>query len=345
MPSTTPEPQAILAPLTSSAIFLTVTVRPDADLGAVRDAVGGVGDLVKNVGFRDAASWVSCVVGIGAGIWDQLTGAPRPKQLRAFLEIRGEVHTAVATPGDLLFHIRAATPGPCFELGRILADKLRGAADVVDETHGFRYFEQRDLLGFVDGTENPEDEDAADAALVGDEDPGFAGGSYVIVQKYLHDMSAWHALSVGEQERVIGRTKMEDVELDDDVKPANAHVALNDLPDADDGRAREILRSNMPFGELGKGEFGTYFIGYAGHVEDTELMLENMFLGFPPGNYDRILDFSTAVTGTLFYCPTVDFLEDQPASPSLTGDPAAIDPSPATPDGSLGIGDLGRSTS
>ncbi len=336
--------QAILHPLPAAALFLVLTVRQGGE-DTARDVLADVPALRRAVGFRVPDDRLEVVVGVGSDAWGRLFSGPRPTGLHPFVPLDGGRHSAPSTPGDLLFHIRAATPGPCFELGRVLTDKLRGAADVVDETHGFRYFEQRDLLGFVDGTENPEDEDAADAALVGDEDPGFAGGSYVIVQKYLHDMSAWHALSVGEQERVIGRTKLEDIEFDDDAKPANAHIVLNDLPDADDGRAREILRSNMPFGELGKGEFGTYFIGYAGHVEDTELMLENMFLGFPPGNYDRILDFSTAVTGTLFYCPTVDFLEDQPASPSLTGDPADADPSPATPDGSLGIGDLGRSTS
>ena len=299
--------QAILHPLPAAALFLVLTVRQGGE-DTARDVLADVPALRRAVGFRVPDDRLEVVVGVGSDAWGRLFSGPRPAGLHPFIPLDGGRHSAPSTPS-------------------------------------FTYFDDRDLLGFVDGTENPEDEDAADAALVGDEDPGFAGGSYVIVQKYLHDMSAWHALSVGEQERVIGRTKMEDVELDDDVKPANAHVALNDLPDADDGRAREILRSNMPFGELGKGEFGTYFIGYAGHVEDTELMLENMFLGFPPGNYDRILDFSTAVTGTLFYCPTVDFLEDQPASPSLTGDPAAIDPSPATPDGSLGIGDLGRSTS
>ncbi|HMR48663.1 MAG TPA: Dyp-type peroxidase [Arachnia sp.] len=337
-------PQAILHPLPAAALFLVLTVRPGGE-DTARDVLADIPALRRAVGFRVPDDRLEIVVGIGSDLWGRLFSGPRPAELHPFVALDGGRHSAPSTPGDLLFHIRAATPGPCFELGRVLTDKLRGAADIVDETHGFRYFEQRDLLGFVDGTENPEEDDAAAAALVGAEDPDFAGGSYVIVQKYLHDMSAWNALSVGEQERVIGRTKLEDIELDDDVKPANSHVALNDLPDADDGRAREILRSNMPFGELGTDEFGTYFIGYAGHPEDIELMLENMFIGFPPGNTDRILDFSRAVTGSMFYCPTVDFLEDQPPSPSLAGEPAVSDPSPALPDGSLGIGALGRNIS
>ena len=167
---------------------------------------------------------------------------------------------------------------------------------VVDETHGFRFFDNRDLLGFVDGTENPDGPLAVSATEIGDEDPDFAGGCYVHVQKYLHDMTAWESLSVTEQELVIGRTKLEDIEMDDDVKPANAHIALNVIED-DDGNELKIVRHNMPFGEIGKDEFGTYFIGYSRTADVTERMLRNMFIGDPPGNTDRILDFSTAVTG------------------------------------------------
>jgi putative iron-dependent peroxidase len=219
------------------------------------------------------------------------------------------------------------------------------------------YFDVRDLLGFVDGTENPVGPAAATAVLIGDEDPAFAGGSYVIVQKYLHDLEAWNALPVDAQERVIGRTKLENVELDDDVKPSNSHVALTTITDPD-GTERQILRDNMPFGNVGRGEFGTYFIGYARTPAVTEKMLENMFIGDPPGNHDRILDFSTPVTGTLFFVPTADFLEDLPpeategaaATETLGAGSAAAPAGTASgrpdspPDGSLGIGGLNRST-
>jgi putative iron-dependent peroxidase len=212
---------------------------------------------------------------------------------------------------------------------------------VVDEVHGFRYFDERDLLGFVDGTENPVGRAAGVAALTGDADPDFTGGSYVIVQKYLHDMDAWNALPVEEQEKVIGRTKLSDIEMPDDVKPANSHVALNTIEDPD-GTERQILRANMPFGEVGRGEFGTYYIAYAATPSVTEQMLVNMFIGNPPGNYDRILDFSTAVTGSLFFAPSADFLDDIPDAPGALPDPAGA----AAPgeSGSLGIGSLKRST-
>jgi putative iron-dependent peroxidase len=199
----------------------------------------------------------------------------------------------------------------CFELARQFMGRLRGWVDVVDETHGFKYFDERDLLGFVDGTENPVGDEAYAAATIGDEDPGFAGGSYVVVQKYLHDLTAWNAIPVEEQERVVGRTKLDDIELPDAVKPSDSHVALTTIV-GPDGEERQIVRDNMPFGRAGAGEFGTYFIGYAGVPDVIELMLRRMFLGDPPGNTDRILDFSTAISGSLFFVPPAALLEEPP---------------------------------
>jgi putative iron-dependent peroxidase len=223
--------------------------------------------------------------------------------------------------------------------------QLGEAVTPADEVHGFRYFDSRDLLGFVDGTENPTGQDAVDATIIGEEDPGFAGGSYVIVQKYLHDMAGWNALPTEAQERIIGRTKLSDIELDDTVKPSWAHSALTVIEE--NGREIKIVRDNMPFGQAGEGEFGTYFIGYSRSPRTIEQMLENMFIGRPPGNYDRILDFSRAVTGNLFFVPTVTFLEDVTSGVSATVQPAreppADEPSQPIrpmPDSSLGIGSL-----
>jgi putative iron-dependent peroxidase len=260
------------------------------------------------------------------------------------VELTGRRHRAPATPGDLLFHLRARREDLCFELARLIMERLDGAVTVVDEVHGFKYFDDRDLLGFVDGSENPEGPTAADAVLIGDEDPDFAGGSYVIVQKYLHDLRTWNALPSDEQERVIGRTKLANTELPDDVKPADSHVALNTIT-GEDGRERKIVRENMPFGTLGEGEFGTFFIGYARTPEVTEQMLRNMFLGDGRASHDRILDFSTAITGCLFHVPPAGFLDDLPAAPGEreegepAADPAAADER-AVAAGSLGIGSL-----
>ena len=270
---------------------------------------GDLTALLKAVGFRDLEGRLSCVMAFGSDAWDRLFGAPRPKDLHPFREIRGR-HHAVATPGDILFHIRAMRMDLCFELATQIMSRLGGAVSTVDEVHGFNYFDDRDLIGFVDGTENPVDQAAVDATIIGEEDAAFAGGSYVIVQKYLHDLERWNTLPIEQQEKIIGRTKLSNIELDDAVKPTSAHNALTTI--MEDGKQLEIVRDNMPFGEVGKGEFGTYFIGYARSPTRIEQMLVNMFVGRPPGNYDRLLDYIRAVTGTLFFVPSATFLEDVP---------------------------------
>jgi putative iron-dependent peroxidase len=349
-------PQAVLSPLTRAAIFLVATIDTGGE-SRVRDVLPEVAGLQRAVGFRAAEATLSCVTGIGSDAWDRLFAGPRPAELHPFRELDGPVHRAVATPGDLLFHIRAQQPDLCFALASQVMDALRGAVTVEDEVHGFKYFDVRDLLGFVDGTENPLGPEASDAVLIGAEDEAFTGGSYVIVQKYLHDLEAWNAQPVEAQEMVVGRTKLDNVELDDAVKPADSHVALTTIVDPD-GTERKILRDNMPFGEVGCGEFGTYFIGYARTPTVTEWMLERMFLGAPPARHDRILDFSTAHTGSLFFVPTAGFLDDLPGPPAVLAgasvdDEAPSDPAPAPPSDpdldldpdrpfpeSLGIGDM-----
>jgi putative iron-dependent peroxidase len=307
------QPQPVIAPLTRAAIFLVVTVNLGDDHRAtVRSFCEDFPALVRAVAFRDLEGYLSCVMGFGSDGWDQLFKSARPAGLHVFRELHAGSRHAVATPGDILFHIRAARMDLCFELATQFMARLSGAVSPVDEVHGFQYFDDRDLIGFVDGTENPTDQAAADATLIGDEDPGFAGGSYVIVQKYVHDMAAWNGLSTEAQERIIGRTKLSDIELDDAVKPTSAHNALTTIQE--NGKETKILRDNMPFGDAARGEFGTYFIGYARSPRPIEQMLENMFVGRPPGNYDRLLDFSRALTGSLFFVPSLDLLDSLVAS-------------------------------
>jgi putative iron-dependent peroxidase len=337
-------PQPVSAPLTRAAIFLVVTLNPGPDnRTAVRSFCADLAALIRAVDFRDLEAGLSCVMGVGSEAWDRLFGGPRPAELHPFREIRAGSRHAVSTAGDLLFHIRAKRMDLCFEMATQIMARLGDAVSAVDEVHGFRYFDDRDLLGFVDGTENPRGEAVIDAALIGEEDAAFAGGSYVIVQKYLHDLDGWNGLSTEAQERIIGRTKLSDIELDDSIKPTSAHNALTTI--SEDGREFQIVRDNMPFGQVGKREFGTYFIGYCRTPRVTEQMIENMFVGRPPGNYDQLLDFSRAVTGTLFFARSATFLEsvnddDPTAAMSAT---STVEPSLSTapvPDGSLGIGSL-----
>jgi porphyrinogen peroxidase len=340
------EPQAVVVPLTRAAIFLVLTINPgEASEIAVRGLCGDLASLLRAVGFRDLEGDLSCVMGFGSAAWDRLFGLPRPAELHPFREILAGSRHAVSTPGDVLLHIRAERHDLCFELATQIMNKLGDTVTLEDEVDGFRYFDERDLLGFVDGTENPTNIEAIDAALIGDEDPAFTGGSYVIVQKYLHDMSGWNALPTEVQERIIGRTKLADIELDDAVKPTSAHNALTTI--TENGQEVKILRENMAFGRAGQGEFGTYFIGYARSPRRTEQMLQNMFVGRPPGNYDRLLDFSRAVTGSLFFVPSLAFLDGVTPEGSPGATPPSVTPqSGASPsgrmprNGSLGIGSL-----
>jgi putative iron-dependent peroxidase len=338
--------QSVAAPLTRAAIFLVVSLNPGPEANeTVRSFCNGLSGLLRAVEFRDIEGGLSCVMGFGSEAWDRMFGTPRPKELHEFREFRAGERHAVATPGDLLFHIRAKRMDLCFELATQIMSRIGEAVSAEDEVHGFRYFDDRDLIGFVDGTENPRGQAAMDAVLIGEEDSAFAGGSYVIVQKYLHDLKGWNALPTEAQERIIGRKKLSDIELDDSVKPSSAHSALTVIEE--NGKEVKILRDNMPFGNAAQGEFGTYFIGYSRSPRTIEQMLENMFVGRPPGNYDRLLDFSRAVTGNLFFVPAATFLDDVAADQggvAESSEPSAvIEPSSAATgekDGSLGIGSL-----
>ncbi|HMN75836.1 MAG TPA: Dyp-type peroxidase [Burkholderiaceae bacterium] len=345
-----PESQPIVGSAGPLAMFIVLGLAAGDDASAtVRGWCGQVGALARSMRFRFPASDVRCVVGFGADAWDRLFGLPRPAQLQPFEAIRAGDRHAPSTPGDILIHLRADRADLVFDLAARLVAALGAAVFPIDEVHGFNSFDARSILGFVDGTENPQGDAADAAAFIGAEDAAFAGGSYVLVQKYLHRMDAWKALSIAEQEQVFGRTKIDDVEMDDAVKPSNSHIALNVITD-DAGEELKIVRANLPFGQPSRGEYGTYFIGYARDPAITLRMLSNMFVGDPPGNYDRLLDFSDAVTGTLFFVPSADLLEalaeraadadgHEAQAPGATASAAAA-PAPRRADGSLAIGAL-----
>lgn len=305
------DPQPVVQSAGMAAIFIVLSLADgDEAAGTARDALGEVPAMLRTLNLRLPGAALSCVIGIGHDAWPRLfPDHPRPKGLHPMKAFKGAKHTAPATPGDLLLHIRATRTDACFELAMRIREQLDDAVVPVDEVHGFRYLDARSMVGFVDGTENPQGQEAVEATLIGDEDPAYAGGSYVIVQKYIHDMAAWNALPVAEQEKVIGRTKYDDIEMDDEVKPTNSHIALNVIED-EDGNEQAILRANLPFGNPSRNEYGTFFIGYARSLEIIEQMLTNMFIGRPEGNYDRLLDYSRAVTGTAFFVPSASFLEE-----------------------------------
>jgi len=301
------KPQNVLDYHGNNAIFMVWNFKNDLD---VKDAFERICKLVINLNNsaenRFPDSGASCVMGIGYNAWHELhLPVPIPKELENFVPILGERHIAVSSNGDLHFHIRGNDSSVCYDMAHEVSNVLETVAICVEEIHGFRYWDGRSIIGFVDGTENPRGQERAFFGLVGDEDPAYKGGSYLFVQKYIHDLNAFEKLSTKEQEKVIGRYKSNDIEMPDDIKPSNSHIALANV-----GDEFKIIRDNMPFGNISANEMGTYFIAYASTFNTVKKMLNNMFIGSPKGNYDRLLDFSTPKTGTLFFVPTLDMLDD-----------------------------------
>jgi putative iron-dependent peroxidase len=308
------EPQNVTDYPNNNTIFTVWKFKENKEIKPVFERLCAlVANLNHSFVIRIPGGRVTCVMGIGYDAWMKLSlPSPLPKELKNFEPIVGAKHTAVATPGDLHFHLRGTDMAVCFDMLTAITDVLSPVADCLEEIHGFRYWDGRSILGFVDGTENPIGADRQYYAVVGDEDPEYKGGSYCFVQKYLHDMHGWTGLSTEDQEKVIGRYKMSDIEMPDDVKPDNSHSALASLDDGN-GNELKIVRDNMVFGNPSKGEIGTYFIAYASTFSTTHKMLERMFIGDPPGNYDRILDFSKAYTGSLFFAPSLEILDQYSA--------------------------------
>lgn len=302
-----PDSQNVTDYTNDNTIFMVWDFKDNLDVKAVFSKLCKLLiNLNNSANVRFPVSRASCVMGIGSDAWLRLElPAPLPKELVNFAPIAGSKHTAVSTSGDLHFHIRADNTSICYDMASAITDVLSPVALSTEEIHGFRYWDSRSILGFVDGTENPQGQDRELFSMVGDEDAAYKGGSYLFVQKYVHNLTSWKGLSTEQQEKVIGRYKTNDIEMPDDVKPANSHITLANV-----GDDLKIVRDNMPFGNMSTNEMGTYFIAYASTFTTVQKMLNNMFIGSPVGNYDRILDFSTAKTGSLFFVPTFNMIDD-----------------------------------
>lgn len=303
--------QSVVDNPNNNTIFMVWNFKENVEC---QDAFKALCTLVINLNHSNAVRFpddkATCVLGIGNEAWDRLSlPTPKPKELKTFEAIKGEKHTAVSTRGDLHLHLRAHNPSLCFDMALEITKVIKSVADCVVDVQGFRYWDGRTILGFVDGTENPQGEERNHFGVVGNEDPQYQGGSYLFVQKYIHNMMAWSELSIEAQEKVIGRSKQDDIEMPDDKKPSNSHIALTNIED-ENGEELKVIRQNMPYGNPANGEAGTYFIAYASTFSTIEKMLKHMFIGNPVGNYDRILDFSTTQTGTLFFAPSLEMLED-----------------------------------
>ena len=254
----TARPQSAIIPEPSRhALFLILRVHdPEKNGPAVAKILTEVPVLIETLGAtgRDAALVGS--VGFGSGFWNVISPHTRPAGLRPFTAIDAGGKTAPSTGGDVLLHIISKRQDLNFELAMQLCTRLGDRVAVMDEVHGFRYLDSRDLTGFIDGTENPEgDAERADVALIGDEDPDFAGGSYVFTQRYVHNLTKWASVSEQAQEAAVGRRKADSEELPDEIKPPAAHISRVVIEE--DGEELEIVRHSFPYGMVK--EHGLFF--------------------------------------------------------------------------------------
>jgi putative iron-dependent peroxidase len=300
------EPQAGILPEPSeSALFLILRVPDRARNGAVvARSASRIPALTAKLAKSAPRARLTSVVSLGPELWDVLSPAKRPKAFRPFRAIDVGGRRAPATGGDLLLHVLSRRPDLCFELALQVRKELGAAALPMDEVHGFRYLDSRDLTGFIDGTENPKGKERAPAALVGKEDPPFAGGSFAFTQRYVHDLTAWGGLPVPEQEKVIGRRKRDSRELSDRAKPPTAHISRTVIEEG--GEELEILRHSFPYGT--SSESGLFFIAYTRDLAIPEQMLSRMLGSSGDGLHDRLMEFSRAVSGANFFAPSLRML-------------------------------------
>ena len=242
------QPQSgILPDANTDATFITLMMdQREESCPAVRAAIAAVPDLTEALAEQYPDSGLVSVVGIGPDAWNRLYPDARPAGLGNFQGLEGAGGMAPSTPGDILLHLRSDREDVNFELARHVMARFGDTKTLVEEIHGFRYLDKRDFIGFVDGTENPSGEDRAEVALVGAEDAAFQGGSYISLQRYIHDLEAWERLSVADQEAVIARTKADNVEFETEKKPPTSHLARVSIKE--DGQSLEIMRHSMPSG-------------------------------------------------------------------------------------------------
>ncbi|ALV91472.1 MULTISPECIES: Dyp-type peroxidase [Pantoea] len=249
--------------------------------------------------FTDAG--LGAVIAFGDALWRDLQGQTSAPELKAFAPLGKGI--APATQRDLLIHIQSLRHDVNFSLAQAALEAFAGAVAIEEETHGFRWVEERDLSGFVDGTENPQGEARQQVAIIA-EGPD-AGGSYVFTQRWEHNLKLWNRMAVEKQEAIIGRTKVDNQELPGDQRPATSHLSRVDLKE--EGKGLKILRQSLPYGTA-SGTQGLYFISYCNRLHNIEQQLLSMF-GERDGKMDAMLRFTKPVTGSYFFAPSIEALQ------------------------------------
>jgi putative iron-dependent peroxidase len=299
--------QSVILPLPSDHARFIVLRLKDLTLPELKEKIEDLLDTRDRLITQHPNAEIKTAIAFGPELWAKLY-AQSPSGFKQLDPMQGAFEMPVV-PADVLIHIASQRSDICFTLSQAFFDGIQDKVEVLDERVCFRYFDGRDLTGFIDGTENPQfPDDRAETALLAEDAGIFADGSFVFAQRYIHDLDKWKRLKVDAQENVMGRSKLESIEMDDDVKPENAHIARVVIED-DKGEEMEILRHSLPYGD-GKGEQGLFFIAYTKNLGIIDDMLKHMFGTTGDGIHDRLLHFVTAVDGAYFFAPSEELLEE-----------------------------------
>ncbi|MCW2494253.1 Dyp-type peroxidase [Jatrophihabitans sp.] len=263
-------------------------------------------DLVTGLatvhGPEAAVSGVSAVIAFRPELWAALRPAAAPAGVSSFTEIVGPEITFPASQHDAWLWVAGSSRGAVFDATRTAIDAVAGCARPVSEVTGWHYQRDRDLTGFIDGTENPAGVRAVDVVTHADE-PG-RGSSIALVQQWAHT-PAWVDVPVADQERVIGRSKPDSVELDEAVMPADSHVSRTVVEE--EGAELKIYRRNTAYGAVT--EHGTMFVGFCATQHPLQIMLERM-AGVGDGVRDALTRYTTPLTGAYYVAPSIPALAE-----------------------------------
>ena len=299
--------QSVILPLPSDHARFIVLRLKDLSIPELKEKIADLLSTRDRLITQYPHAQIKTAIAFGAELWAQIY-TQAPKGFKPLAPIQGSFEMPVK-PADVLIHIAAQRTDICFALSQAFFEGITDKVDVLDERVCFRNFDGRDLTGFIDGTENPQfPDDRAEVALLGEDHGIFSDGSFVFAQRYAHNLEKWKQLKVDTQEQVIGRTKLESIELDDEVKPENSHVARTVVEDAK-GEEMEILRHSLPYGD-GKGDQGLFFIAYTQDLSIIDAMLFRMFGTSGDGIHDRLLHFVTPMDGAYYFAPSEELLKE-----------------------------------
>lgn len=295
---------SITAPASSDATFVLLNAREGAE-EQLRAALASAPKLIESIQQQFPDAQLNCAIGFSHHSWERITQAQLPKELMTFPTYQGEFLSVSDQPHDIILHIRAMRHDAVHILSLALFKAFGDSVSLNEQTNTFKYLDNRDFTGFVDGTENPEGEDRAKVALVDQEDALYAGGSYLNYIKFHHDLDKWNQLDLKTQEDTYGRTKYDNEEYASEDKSPHAHTKRTSLKD-DAGNSLEILRHSMPFGDLK--EQGLIFVSYSRTPSIFNQMLQSMIEGDEQGRADHLMQYTDAHHGSAFFVPALDFL-------------------------------------